>query len=286
MIIPSRWFAGGKGLDDFRATMLMDSHLTKIVDYANAKDCFSGVSLSGGVCYFLWERDRQADCEFVNVRDGKEDSLTRSLAEFPILVRYNRAVDVVRSVKQSGESMFSNIISSISPFGLETKVRGEMEKSAAHPLALHTSRGISYVSRADVLKGKEWIDTHKVLISQTGSEHAGEPTKDGTFKVLSSSLKAIGHGDICTHSYILAGPFVTSVEAENCAEYLKTKFVRFLILQAMTSIHLTKSTFMFVPQQDFTRKWTDEQLYAKYALSQDDIDFIESLIKPMEVEGE
>ena len=282
MIIPSRWFAGGKGLDEFRNNMLSDSHVTKLVDYANAKDCFPGISLGGGVCYFLWERDRSGECELSNVKDGKWDTITRSLNEFPILVRYNRAVDVVRKVQMSGKPMLSDHISSISPYGIETKIRGTSTKTNKDDLLLHTSGGAGYVSKDLVAKGEETVDKYKVIISRASSEHAGEPAKDGTFKVLSGSLRTIGPGEICTHSYIFAGPFDKKEYADNCVLYLKTKFVRFLVLQALTSINVSKSTFIFVPEVDFSRGWTDSELYKEFDLSQEDIDFIEEMIKPMD----
>lgn len=206
--------------------------------------------------------------------------MTRPLHEFPILVRYNRAVDVVRSVLNSKDASIADYISSISPFGIPTNIRGRDLSSSVDKYVLHASSGISYISRAEIAKGTEWIGKYKVMVSQTSSEHAGEPSKDGMFKVLTSSVKSLGPNEVCTHSYILVGPFSEAIEANNCANYLKTKFVRFLLLQALTSIHLTRSTFLFVPKQDFTREWTDRDLYEKYCISAEDVLFIESMIKP------
>ena len=282
MIMPARWYAGGMGMDSFRANMLGDSKIRYLVDYPNAKDCFSGLSISGGVCYFLWDRDHQGDCRFTTIMDGKENTLTRPLDEFSTLVRYNQAVGIVHKVQARKEKAFSEIVSAISPFGLSTKERGSDNPSAEKDIKLVSSAGIGYMARDEISKGTELVDTYKVLVSQTGAEHAGEPSKDGKYRVLTSSMQVLAPKEICTHSYLVIGSYDQPRFAENVLAYLKTSFVRFLILQAMTSIHLTKATFSFVPQQDFSKSWTDEKLYAKYGLTEEEIAFIESMIKPME----
>lgn len=285
MIIPSRWFAGGMGLDSFRESMLKGGNIRNITDYPNAKDCFSGVSISGGVCYFLWDRDHTGECLFTNFIDGKADTLLRPLDEFPTLVRYNQAIEILHKISDKKEKLLSKYISSISPFGLSTKERGS-EKSSPHSVKVYSSNGVGYLPLSSVPKGHELIGCHKVLISQTSAEHAGEPSKDGKFRVLTSSMQALSTNEICTHSYLVLAPFATKNEAENALGYMKTKFVRFLVLQNLTSIHLTKSTFAFVPMQDFSKPWTDEELYAKYGLTEEEIAFIDSMIKPMELDGD
>ena len=282
MIIPSRWFAGGMGLDAFRKAMIEDSHITSMTDYVNAKDCFPQNSISGGVCYFLWERDRSDLCSFTSVSGNSRNTLIRNLNEFDVLVRYNAAVNIIHKIAQIREPNFSEYISSISPFGLQTKVRGVKHADAENQIALHSSDGISYISETQVKTNNPYYDCYKVLISQTSAEHAGEPGKDGRFRVLTSTMKVLEPKEVCTHSYLLAGPIENKKIATNMLSYLKTRFVRFLMLQAISSIHLTRSTFEFVPIQDFSKPWTDEELYAKYGLTQEEIDFIESMIKPME----
>lgn len=282
MIMPSRWFAGGMGLDQFRINMMNDNHISQIVDYVNAKDCFPQISISGGVCYFLRNSEYCGPCEFSNIYINKHTVSTRPLDEFHILVRYNQAVNIIHSVRSKKEETLENLISPISPFGLSTKVRGTSKRKNISDLVLYSSAGKSYISYDKVLKGNEYIDKYKVLVSQTSAEHAGEPGKDGSFRILTSSMRVLEPGDVCTHSYILAGLFTDRIYAENLLKYLKTKFVRFLILQSLSSIHLTKNTFSFVPLQDFSKIWTDDELYKKYELTDDEIDFIESMIKSME----
>lgn len=282
MIIPSRWFAGGMGLDSFRDTMMQDSHITKLVDYPNAKDCFSGLSISGGVCYFLRERDRSDQCEFCTINGDIINSKKRPLNEFPLLVRYNEAVSIIHKIQSLKEESISTIMSPLMPYGLSTNVRGSTEKKNNTDLCLHASDGVTYIQRSIVTKGEDSIDSYKVLISKTGAEHAGEPGKDGMFRVLTSSLKVIGPGEICTHSYFVAGCFRKKEQADNVLGYLKTKFVRFLVLLAMSSINLSKLVFPFVPIQDFDQLWTDDKLFSKYSLTNEEIDLIDKMIRPME----
>lgn len=269
-------------MDGFRANMLEDNKIRYLVDYPNAKDCFSGLSISGGVCYFLWDRDHQGDCQFSTIMDGKENTLTRPLNEFSTLVRYNQAVGIIHKVQAKKGKSLSEIVSAISPFGLSTKERGAANPSQTRNIKLISSAGVGYIERSAIPKGAELVDTYKVLVSQTGAEHAGEPSKDGKYRVLTSSMQVLSPNEICTHSYLVIGAYSQSAFAENVLAYLKTSFVRFLVLQSMTSIHLTKGTFSFVPMQDFSKPWTDEELYAKYGLTNEEIAFIESMIKPME----
>ena len=168
------------------------------------------------------------------------------------------------------------------PFGLPTNFRGEETKSEDNNIALHSSTGITYISRNQLSKGFELIDSYKVLMSKTGAEHAGEPGKDGSFKVFTSSMKVIGPDEVCTHSYFIIGNCCNPEEANNIISYLKTKFVRFLVLLSLSAINLSKLVFTFVPMQDFSKPWTDEELYAKYGLDDEEVAFIESMIKPME----
>ena len=282
MIVPSRWFSGGmKQLENFREMMMNDGRVRVLVDYANAKECFPQNSISGGVCYFLWDRDHFGDCSFTNIKAGKEDKLIRPLNEFPVLVRYNDAVSILHKTKAVRESDLSQIVSSLCPYGLPTNYRGKAE-SFANALTLHSSEGESYISRKEVLKGMECIDTYKIIMGKVSAEHAGEPGKDGMYRVLTASTRVIGPKEVCTHSYFIIGNYEQKENADNLLSYLYTKFVRFLLLVTMSSINLSKSVFWVVPLQDFSHSWTDEMLYKKYGLSDEEIAFIESMIRPME----
>lgn len=285
MIIPSRWFAGGMGLDKFRDSMLSDGKIKKIVDYSNGKDVFPNNSV-GGVCYFIWDRQYNGPCNFVNVRNDITSESIRKLDEYPVLIRYNQAIDIVRKISVFNEPKISSVVSSISPFGIPTMVRGELNESERNNIALHSSKGVGYISLNDVQKGHNLLNKWKLMISQTSAEHAGEPRKDGKFGIISGSMKVLGPNEVCTHSYLTLGPYDNKLIVENLECYLKTKFSRFLILQALSSIHLKSDTFMFLPIQDFTKKWSDEELYKKYSLTLDEIEFIESMIKSFDGEDE
>ena len=217
MIIPARWFAGGMGLDAFRSAMLTEKKIRKIVDYPNAKDCFPGVSIGGGVCYFLWDRDYSGDCEFTNINNGTETTLVRKLDEYPVFVRYNEALSVIHKVLEKKEGSLSSLVSALSPFGIGSAERGHETKRNGD-VSLWSSKGKGYYPRASVTTGKDYIDTYKVMMSKVTSEHAGEPGKDGRFKVI-SKMQVLGKEEICTFSYFLVGNFATEEEANNCYSY-------------------------------------------------------------------
>ena len=284
MITPSRWFNGGKGLDKFREAMLNDNHITHLVDYQNAKDCFPGISIGGGVSYFLWERNKQANCTITNVINGQSNTQVRQLNQFPVFVRYNEAIDIITKVKSKKEKTVVDIVSSRNPFGLATNARGN-SKFKSNSLALYSSNGVTYIEPSSVTQGKEFIKQYKVMISRVTSEHAGEPDKDGKYKVIAKS-QLLKPNEVCTDSYVIACPSDEREISENFYSYLRTKFARFLILQTLSSINLSRDRYEFVPVQDFSKSWTDAELYEKYGLTEEEIAFIESMIKPMELGGD
>ena len=280
MIIPSRYFNGGKGLDNFRKDMLNSRHLTHIVDYKNAKECFPGISLGGGVHYFLWERDANTElCEITNVSNGQSTVAFRSLTQFSSYIRFNESVEIIKKVIDKKEANIVNLISSRNPFGISTNDRGVPKKQNGY-LKLFSSQGESYISPNKVTQNIDKIDQYKVMISRVTSEHAGEPDKSGMYKVI-AKMALLSPGEVCTDSYIIASPTDSKDIAINFISYMNTKFVRFLILQTLSAINLTRECYQFVPMVDFTKRWTDEELYKKYDLSDEEISFIEAMIKPM-----
>lgn len=280
MIIPARWFAGGKGLDEFRNIMLNDSQIRYIKDYVNAKDCFPNNSISGGVCYFLWKINSKGLCDFTTVFNGIENRQYRKLNEFAVFVRYNDAVDIIHKVESNKFTPLSSTILSRNPFGIPSYERGS-NKCEKDNLRLISSQGVGFIDKNRVLVNHEYIGYYKVMISKVTCEHAGEPNKDGKVKIL-SSVKVLEKNDVCTDSYLIIGKFTQENHADNLCGYLKTRFVRFLLLQAISSINLSKDKFQFVPLQDFSEPWTDEKLYKKYNLTAEEISFIESMIRPMD----
>ena len=178
------------------------------------------------------------------------------------------------------EKMLSQTMPNYNPFLIRSFERGR-EDAFDGAIKLHTSKGVSYIARDIITKNQELIDRYKVTISKVSSEHAGMPDKSGKYKIL-SSLRILPPNEVCSESYAILAHFDTITTAENFLSYISQKFSRFLILQTLTSINFTRDSFQFIPMQDFSKSWTDEELYAKYGLSQNEIDLIESTIRPME----
>ena len=289
MIMPSRWFTGGRGLDKFRQSMLSDRRLRKIFDFIDSKDCFPTVDISGGIGYFLWDARNEGSCEFTNTLHGKSRTQTRKLDEFPVFVRNNGALSAIYKVCGKGGKMMNECVSGQTPFGFVTTFRGS-EKAFDGSVELKSSGATTYVARADVKKNALWTDLYKVIFSKATCEHAGTPDKNGQYRVLSSAA-ILPPGVVCTQSYLVGGAFEDEEEAANLLAYLKTKFVRYLMLQTITSQDLSPEKFLFVPVQDFTSasdiKWSesiegiDRQLYAKYGLDESEVEAIEQTLKPM-----
>lgn len=276
LIIPARWYSGGRGLDTFRNEMMNDFHIEKLYDYANSLNVFPNVDIAGGVCYFLWNKQYKGECLLTNA-DAKIDKVKmRKLNQFDIIVRSNAAISIIRKVQQYHEPTFDSIVSHQKPFGMRTYIKpdgyGEYQ--------LRWNGGIGKIDGSKITAGKDLVDKWKVMISYLTAEHAGQPDKDGKFRVLSTN-EVLPPKCVCTETYLIVGSFDTEFKAQNCLQYLKTKFARFLLLQYAVSQHLSQKSFLFVPVQDFTISWTDEVLYEKYSLDNDEIAFIESLIKPM-----
>lgn len=284
MIMPSRWFAGGKGLDSFREGMLSDSRLSHIFDYINAKDCFPTASIGGGVNYVLWDSEHKNDCCITTIQGNSRNTETRPLNQFSVFIRYNAAIHIVK--KCNSEDNFASIVNTRIPFGLSSNVRGE--KSGE--LRLISSAGTSWLPKSAVPSSNQLLAKYKILMSKVTAEHAGEPDKNGQFKIVSRA-EIIGPNDVCTDSYLIIGASKNKSIVENEYKYLQTRFTRFLLMLSVSSINLSPEKFQFIPLQDFTEisdiKWNksvaeiDKQLYAKYKLTDNEISFIESMIKPM-----
>ena len=281
MIIPARWYSGGKGLDNFRDSMLNDKRLKKLVDYESSKDCFSGVNIAGGICYFLWKSEYKGKCEVVNIIGNESKKSERHLDEFPILIRSNTAISIVHKVLNKTFSVWSDYAYPRNPFGFSTNYRGRKEKRDGD-IEILTSEGFSYISRKEIIKNIDIIDHYKILIGRlvpSNGELNVDP-KNG-YKVITDT-KIIGPHQINTETYLDIGVFPTDLEAKNFEKFLKTKFVRYLLKQAISSLNVNRECFRFVPKEDFTQEWTDKKLYKKYGLTKEEQELIEKTIRPME----
>lgn len=278
MIIPARWYGGGKGLDDFRKLMIEDKHIRVLHDYLDAGDCFPGVEIKGGVCYFLWNRDQQGTCTiYTHKKDEIIEQEPRFLKEkgSDVFIRYTEGVSVLHKVRKQNENTLDTIVSSQKPFGLRTYVHGESKKFEK-AVTLYERGGIGYINKREIVRNQQWVDVYKVYIS--AAYNAGDSYPH---QILGKPI--IGPtNSCCTETYVVIGPVNTQTEAQHLCEYISTKFFRFLVMLKKTSQHAPSSVYQFVPLQDFSEPWTDEKLYKKYNLTSEEIAFIESMIRPME----
>ena len=281
MITPARWYNGGMGMNSYRDEMIKDRRLERIMDFPNAKDCFPSTNISGGVCIFLWNKIYNGKCDFINILGNSKVSQKRYLDEYPIFVRDNRSLEIIEKISSLHETNIVDIVSPIMPYGFPSNARGNETTNGNYSYRLYASNGITYVKKGDIKQRMEIADKYKIALGQLISGHLGEYDENGQTKVF-SSLFIMQPKEVCTASYLSIGIFEKSNECNNATLYLKTKFVRFLVLQTLTSMHITRNSFSFVPLQDFSHPWTDEMLYKKYGLTEDEIAFIESMIRPME----
>jgi len=276
MIIPARWYAGGKGLDGFRDTMLNDRRISHLVDYADASDIFPGVDIAGGVCYFLWSRVANGDCQVTSHLAGKSYTSSRGLNEYSTFVRYSPAIPILHKVSANNFDSLAKGISSSKPFGLRTFEKPDEEGD----LTLFWSGGTGPISSERVTSGLDMIAKWKTVTSRTSFDHGGQPDKNGQRRVL-SRLEVLPPNTVCTETYQVIGSYDSQEQADNLASYLKTKFVRFLIAMLALDSGITKERFAFVPDLDMTQIWTDAKLYERYGLTADETAFVESMIKEM-----
>jgi hypothetical protein len=293
LVIPARWFAGGKGLDEFREAMLADNRLRSIDDYLSAADVFPGVGLKGGVCNFLWERDNPGLCRVTTrFKDWPVSTATRQLLEkgADVFIRFNEGLSILKKVVavETGQSetvllpeskRFDRLVSSLRPFGFRTFFRGRKQIRKGD-VTIYQNGGTGYVAREEVETGTELIDKWKIYV---GRAAPGTGNRD-TYPHRILSTPFIGEsGSICSETYLCIGPLDSKSEAESVLSYLTCRLTRLLILLHKPSQDTTRKVYTFVPTQDWTKQWTDADLYAKYGLSVSEIAFIEKIVRPMDI---
>lgn len=289
MIIPARWYAGGRGLDKFRDEMLHDDRIRVIHDYPDAADCFPGVQIKAGVCYFLWDRDNRGDCSITTHLNGKLiGPLERPLLEkgSSTFIRYNQAISILHKVYKPNQKSFSDLVSPQTPFGIVTSYKGNSTKTKSTDVKMYISGNdrkykgsSSFAPYEMILKGHEMIPWHKVYIGEAGS---------GSDTFPHSILSKPFYGEpntICNQSYLVIGPFENEEMCKNVMSYISTKFFRFMVLQKKNAQHAMRGVYQFVPIQDFHKPWTDAELYKKYGITEEEQEFIDSMIKPMDLEA-
>ncbi len=279
MIIPARWYAGGKGLDDFRAEMLADKRIRKLVDFENSTDVFPGVDVAGGICYFLWDRDNKGNCEVTNFINGEQVKSVRDLNEFPIFIRHSQAIPIIRKIlakNENGGKNLSTVVSSRKPFGLPTNY---IPKNSGIPCWFIQRIGLKYANKDDISDENELLNKWKFLVPKApiaGQTDFSRPVGfyyDGNTRIAKP-------GECCTESFIVAGAFSTKDEVESYKSYLYTKTVRFLLLQTVISQDVTRQNFKFVPDLGkYEGIFTDKRLIERWGITNDEWRFIDSRIK-------
>lgn len=286
MVIPARWMAGGKWLDEFRADMLADKALKVIFDYPVASDVFPSVDIKGGICFFLRDPAHHGKTEVTSIRGSSViGPLKRDLGEFDVFVRDATAVSILHKVLPDLEHPLSEIVTGQTPFGLLSNFAAFSKKRMSGFVRLYMQGGDHdrWVDPKLVTRNEKLINRWKVLAPKAGPGNSGGHVIPDM--VLGRPVIAEPKS-VCTQTYLVIGPLATKAECESLASYQQTKFLRFLVSLRKPSQDANRGVYNWVPQQSWDQTWTDEKLYKKYKLTKDEIAFIESMIRPMELDNE
>jgi len=280
MVIPSRWMAGGKWLDDFRREMLTDHQICDLVDFEKMSEVFPGVDFEGGACYFLRDSGFIGEARVTSVREGVAVGPTpRKLDEFDVFVRDPIAVQILKKILVAKEKSLVEMVSGQTPFGLLTNFADFHSVRKANDVVVHYSRPgareTGFASRSLIEKGKDLIDVWKLLAPEAFGERGAKPSRVLGWPIVARP------GEVCTQTYLAIGPLSLKREADSLESYYRTKFFRFLISIRKITQHAGRGTYTWVPQQTWDQEWTDQELYKKYKLTREEIEYIESTIRPM-----
>ena len=279
MIIPARWYSGGKGLDDFRDDMLHDKHISILHDFPETNDCFPGLNIRGGICYFLWNKDYTGNCKIVNHIKGEEREMIRSLQEkdCPILIRYNESISILHKVQKYKEDTFNHYVSARKPFGMPSNFNEfSKTKNEKNYIKLYRFGDDGYISLDKISNNNQLVSKYKVIVSKASPGGDEYPHSIVSAPIISEPNSA------CTETYLVIKTVPSREQAVNLISYIKTRFFRFMMSLVKNTQNISRGSYQFVPLQDFSKPWTDEELYKKYGLTDEEIQFIESMIRPME----
>jgi site-specific DNA-methyltransferase (adenine-specific) len=276
MIIPSRWFAGGMGLNEFRAKMLNDKRMKVLVDHPNAEDCFPGVEIKGGVCYFLWDSKHNGECEVISMLGGEEVSRAkRKLDEHDTFIRFNESIEILNKIKAKNEETLESKVSGVDPFKFPTNFKDYKKKEFANSIKIYTRGEIGYIQKDQIKTNVNWVDKYKVALSQAYGAGSTYPHQ------ITGKPVIMEPNSCCTFTYLVINVFKTKKEAQNFEKYIKTRFFRFLVSLKKNTQHLSKDRFSFVPDLDMSQEWTDEKLYKRYGINEKEQEFIKSIVREM-----
>lgn len=278
MIIPARWYAGGKGLDEFRNAMLQDERIRKLVDFENSNEVFPGVDIAGGICYFLWDRDNKGLCEITNEYDGKRISSERRLNEFDIFIRHSKAVPIIRKIHEieSPKYFLNKVVSPRKPFSLPTNYKPFKKGIKCH---FTQKIGMQYANPDDVEDRFNFKDKWKLLIPPTPIAGQTDFSKPVGF-YYEGNTRIVQPGEVCTESWLVAYASKDKEKVESFKSYLFTKIVRFLLLQTVVSQHVNREKFEFIPHlENYDQEFTDEILRERWDITEDEWEFIDSKIR-------
>ena len=276
MIVPARWYAGGRGLDAFRNEMLHDTKLKELHDFPETNDCFPGVNIRGGVCYFLWSRDYNGKCHVVNHFKKTLSESNRFLLDGngEYFIRWNKGIEIIKKVQAKHEASFSEFVSASKPFGLRAAFKNFSEsRDSTHDVKLYRFGSDGYINTSQIIKNAELASQWKVIVPEAS------PGADEYPHLVLSKPIVSEPGSICTETYLLIGPFDSKRTCDNVCSYIVTRFFRFLVLMLKNTQHTTRRVYFYVPVQDFSHAWTDEALYTKYGITSEEAAFIESIVK-------
>ena len=290
MIVPSRWMKGGKGLSEFRREMINDRRLKIIHDFENGQICFPKLHIDGGVCYFLWSKDYNGEAEYHHYALDGTNSVTKRFLknEFSdTVIRDYRQISIIEKAAKPNEDKFSSIVYSRNPYGFCADLFNAPERYPNIRVCEKTDgnykiygikgkkggakRVIGYVQPSEVTKNKEEAVNYKLFFSKAYTTTSTVPPE-----IIIGKPK-----EVCTETFLQIGNFRTETETKSCLSYIKTRFFRALLFFNRHSLNISKKSFELIPIQDFSEEWTDEKLYTKYGLKQNEIDYINALIKPM-----
>lgn len=279
MIIPARWYSGGRGLDEFRDEMIHDKRIIELHDFPETNDCFPGLNIRGGVCYFLWDKQHEGKCKVVNHIKNRTNSTFRHLNEFncPIFIRYNESISIINKIRMFKEDTFNKYVSVSRPFGMRSNFDEYVEvKDKVNNIKLYRFGTLGFISKDKVTNNIGLVDKYKVIVSKASPGGDEYPHSIITTPILSEPYS------VCTETYLVIKTVDNKTEGENLISYMKTRFFRFTMSLVKNTQNISRASYMFVPLQDFSHPWTDEMLYKKYNLDKDEIAFIESMIRSME----